>query len=63
MAGLSGCNMIGLPNDSGFWISTNMNGFTITGGLKTYTVFGAIRAVTILLLLIVLVNVFPMGAV
>ena len=40
-----------------------MNGLTITGGLKTYTVFGAIRAVTILLLLIVLVNVFPMGAV
>ncbi len=63
MAGLSGCNMIGLPNDSGFWISTNMNGFTIVGGLKTYTVFGAIRSTTILLLLIVLVNFIPMGAI
>ncbi len=61
MAGLSGCNMIGLPNDSGFWISTNMNGFTIVGGLKTYTVFGAIRAATILLILIVMSMILPMG--
>jgi gluconate transporter len=61
MAGLSGCNMIGLPNDSGFWISTNLNGFTITGGLKTYTVFGAIRSTSILILILIMVNILPMG--
>lgn len=61
MAGLAGCNMIGLPNDSGFWISTNLHGFTIGGGLKTYTAFGAMRAVVILILVLIAVQILPMG--
>ncbi|WP_213973979.1 GntP family permease [Tepidanaerobacter acetatoxydans] len=60
MAGLAGCNMIGLVNDSGFWVSTNLNGFTVTGGLKTYTVFGAIRSLVILLLILIASQLFPL---
>jgi len=62
MAVLSGCNCIGLPNDSGFWMSTNLNGLTITGGIKTYTVFGAVRAVFILLVVLVGATILPFGA-
>ena len=61
MAVLSGCNCIGLPNDSGFWMSTNLNGLTITGGLKTYTVFGAIRAVLILCVVLIGAVILPLG--
>lgn len=61
MAVLSGCNCIGLPNDSGFWMSTNLNGLTITGGLKTYTVFGAIRAVLILCIVLIGAVILPLG--
>ena len=61
MAVLSGCNCIGLPNDSGFWMSTNLHGLTITGGLKTYTVFGAIRAVLILCIVLIGAVILPLG--
>lgn len=61
MAVLSGCNCIGLPNDSGFWMSTNLNGLTITGGIKTYTVFGAVRAVFILLVVLLGATILPFG--
>ena len=60
MAVLSGCNCIGLPNDSGFWMSTNLNGLTISGGLKTYTVFGAIRALIILVVVVIGAMILPL---
>ncbi len=62
MCAMCGTTAMGLPNDSGFWIVTNMFGFNIVGGIKTYSVIGCIRSVAIFLVSLVGIMVLPMGA-
>ena len=51
---------LSLPNDSGFWVATNMSGLTITGGLKTYTLGSFLSSLCIFVLALIGALVIPL---